>query len=477
MRKVCVLLLAVLAPCAAMSADVPQFINYQGRLSDTIGEPLDTAVHMLFLIYQDSTGGTALWADTQLNVPVTNGLFSVQLGPVPHDLFSEPQRWLGIIVGTDPELSPRTALGASAYAYHTLRADTAGIALYGPGNGWLDDGSVVRLETASDKVGIGTANPQSELEVAGSIMMDPGEGNGCALRISENDVIKWALLFRPWDARRLSIYDDMANQFVMTFDSGTGNVGIGTTSPASKLEVAGDIDAQGSVHGYPLIADQANLENALIVQTGGASRFSVVANGSGTDYMTFRWIFGGNSSDIMTLNEHGRVGIGTTSPTEALDVVGIVKSDTVQCGVLHLTGGADVAEPFEMALGESVGPGMVVAIDPENPGRLRVSTDPYDKRVAGIVSGAGGVSPGLIMGQTGSLASGDCPVAMSGRVYCLADASGYPIEPGDLLTTSDVPGHAMKATDYDRALGAIIGKAMTSLDGGRGLVLVLVSLQ
>jgi hypothetical protein len=59
----------------------------------------------------------------------------------------------------------------------------------------------------------------------------------------------------------------------------------------------------------------------------------------------------------------------------------------------------------------------------------------------------------------------------------MADAGTGPIEPGDLLTTSDTPGHAMRVVDHDRANGAILGKAMTSLDEGRGLVLVLVSLQ
>jgi hypothetical protein len=72
---------------------------------------------------------------------------------------------------------------------------------------------------------------------------------------------------------------------------------------------------------------------------------------------------------------------------------------------------------------------------------------------------------------------GKHPVALSGRVYCEADASNGAIHPGDLLTTSGTQGHAMKVTDYDKAHGAIIGKAMSSLDHGEGLVLVLVSLQ
>jgi len=69
------------------------------------------------------------------------------------------------------------------------------------------------------------------------------------------------------------------------------------------------------------------------------------------------------------------------------------------------------------------------------------------------------------------------PVAIVGRVFCHADASYGPIEPGDLLTTSATPGHVMKVTDYDAARGAVIGKAMTALDEGKGLVLVLISMQ
>jgi hypothetical protein len=62
-------------------------------------------------------------------------------------------------------------------------------------------------------------------------------------------------------------------------------------------------------------------------------------------------------------------------------------------------------------------------------------------------------------------------------VYVLADASNGAIKPGDLLTTSDTPGYAMKVTDYARAQGAILGKAMSGLGDGKGMVLMLVTLQ
>ena len=146
--------------------------------------------------------------------------------------------------------------------------------------------------------------------------------------------------------------------------------------------------------------------------------------------------------------------------------------------VLKITGGSDLSEQFDIhaAEGDAM-PGALVSIDPEHPGQLTLSRESYDYRVAGIISGAGGIQTGMLMGQEGSQADGSYPVALSGRVYCWADASNSPIEPGDLLTTSDIPGHAMKVTDYTRAQGAVIGKAMSSLDEGQGLVLVLVTLQ
>ena len=100
------------------------------------------------------------------------------------------------------------------------------------------------------------------------------------------------------------------------------------------------------------------------------------------------------------------------------------------------------------------------------------------RKVAGIISGANGLKPGMVMKAEGEeLMAGEHPVALTGRVWCWCDASPSPIQPGDLLTTSDTTGHAMKVVDHARAPGAVIGKAMTALEDGRGLVLVLVSLQ
>jgi hypothetical protein len=85
----------------------------------------------------------------------------------------------------------------------------------------------------------------------------------------------------------------------------------------------------------------------------------------------------------------------------------------------------------------------------------------------------------MIMKSEGnSITEGAHPVALSGRVWCWCDASVESIEPGDMLTSSTTPGHAMRAADLSAAQGAVIGKAMTPLSQGeRGLVLVLVNLQ
>jgi hypothetical protein len=79
--------------------------------------------------------------------------------------------------------------------------------------------------------------------------------------------------------------------------------------------------------------------------------------------------------------------------------------------------------------------------------------------------------------QQQGLLEGGKNVALTGRVYVQASSSNGAIQPGDLLTTSTIPGHAMKVTDHARAQGAILGKAMTGLSDGSGMVLVLVTLQ
>jgi hypothetical protein len=139
-----------------------------------------------------------------------------------------------------------------------------------------------------------------------------------------------------------------------------------------------------------------------------------------------------------------------------------------------LLSGADCAEQFDAAVLEAAEPGTVLVID-EN-GAMRPSARPYDRCVAGVVSGAGAYRPAIVMdGASGG--GRRTIVALVGKVYCNADAAFGAIEVGDMLTTSPTPGHAMKASDRDLAFGAVIGKALRPLTSGRGLVPILIALQ
>lgn len=134
----------------------------------------------------------------------------------------------------------------------------------------------------------------------------------------------------------------------------------------------------------------------------------------------------------------------------------------------------DLAETFPAR--EAASPGSVVVIDPQNPGSLRIASTPYDRRVAGVVAGAKDYRPGITL-RALEPQQGRLTVTLTGTAYCLATNSNGAIKAGDLLTTSGVPGHAMKVTDYEAARGAILGKALEDLGGARGHVLILASLQ
>jgi hypothetical protein len=135
---------------------------------------------------------------------------------------------------------------------------------------------------------------------------------------------------------------------------------------------------------------------------------------------------------------------------------------------------ADCAEDFDIVCIEQVEPGTVMVIDSE--GALRPSDRAYDKRVAGVISGAGNYKPGLILDKQES-SNNRMPIALMGKVYCKVDASYGVIEVGDLLTTSPTLGHAMKANDPLMAFGSVIGKALRPLDEGQGLIPILIALQ
>ena len=130
--------------------------------------------------------------------------------------------------------------------------------------------------------------------------------------------------------------------------------------------------------------------------------------------------------------------------------------------------------PFLPSRAEQYEPGTVMVIDQE--GALQQSQQAYDKRVAGVVSGAGNYQPGIVLDKQPSQDNRQ-PIALVGKVYCKVDAQYSPVEVGDLLTTSPTPGFAMKADDPFKAFGSVIGKALRPLREGQGLIPILIALQ
>jgi len=276
--------------------------------------------------------------------------------------------------------------------------------------------------------------------------------------------LKWEIILNSTTSGGTGSWADISfqtNNATKMFLNHVGNFGLGTVSPVRKLHIDGGNAENGLRVAWG--SNYSNLYGEFVHKGSGGLVINSNAGGSWAD-MSFQT----EGVTRMFLNHSGNLGIGTSAPDVKLHVVGTAKVE-----VLKVTG-SDLAENFPVR--HIAEPGSVMAIDHEQPGQLRLSESAYDRRVAGVISGAGDLAAGAILGN-GPGAEDDLPVALSGRVWVKCDATAHAIQPGDLLTTSSTPGHAMKAADHDRAQGAILGKAMTGLEGSQGLVLVLVSLQ
>jgi hypothetical protein len=175
-----------------------------------------------------------------------------------------------------------------------------------------------------------------------------------------------------------------------------------------------------------------------------------------------------NHAGVAAINDSGGFGVWARG-TPAGHFQGNVEVTGDLCLVNQ-----DCAEDFEISDAEGVEPGTVMVID--NRGALHISECAYDKRVAGVISGAGDLRPAIILGRQ-QTPQNMMPIALLGKVNCKVDAGRSPIEVGDLLTTSATRGHAMKAVDPAKAFGAVIGKALRPLESGVGVIPILIALQ
>jgi hypothetical protein len=245
----------------------------------------------------------------------------------------------------------------------------------------------------------------------------------------------------------------------------------GATQPVPIKDETGAVSPISLTIGRVVIGkSDANAELAVggnvYLEKTGNPRIDIQSHGFGTQHYSLRVTSNrdpaGGRKFIIRNDDHQRDDIvldGAGNVTFAGDII---------------LQNADCAEEFDVDDPRKLSPGTVVCIGPE--ARLHMSTEAYDRQVAGIVAGADDLRPGIVLGR-GATGFPHVQIALLGRAWCKADASGEAIEVGDLLTTAATHGHAMKASDGQRSFGAVIGKALDGLTHDKGLIRVLVALQ
>jgi hypothetical protein len=239
-----------------------------------------------------------------------------------------------------------------------------------------------------------------------------------------------------------------------------------TSGGVTGLGLNNNPGVNGSSIGRPGVAGNSQNDD-------GVQGLTHVANKSG--------VAGFNVSSGPGVGGFSKAGAGVVGQSETgIGVVGTggqlaarFEGDVEVTGDIRLVN-ADCAEDFDVHDAETNEPGTVMVLG--HGGALAQSYKAYDKRVAGVVSGAGGYKPGIVLDKQKSHKT-RVPIALVGKVYCKVDAQYSAIEVGDLLTTSPTVGHAMKAHDPIKSFGAVIGKALRPLAVGQGLIPVLVALQ
>lgn len=206
-------------------------------------------------------------------------------------------------------------------------------------------------------------------------------------------------------------------------------------------------------------------EGSALIGGGGKDGLVAVRDAQGRNILSLN-----AATALLAIGGSGRDGMVSVRDKAGTETV---KLDGVKGDIL-LTN-ADCAEDFDVIAETDAEPGTLMTLGDD--GQLHPCQSAYDRRVAGVVSGAGAYRPGIVLDRQAGVDRPRAPIAMVGKVYCKVDTSFGPIAIGDLLTTSPTPGHAMRAADPQRAFGAVVGKALKPLAEGCGMVPILVALQ
>ena len=233
-------------------AGVPQMINYQGKITTPTGALVDTTISMTFAIYTDSTGTDSIWSETQSSVVVQKGVFSVLLGsgtPIPDSIFDGSIRYLGVKVGSDPEMSPRKAMVSVAYA---MRAGT----VEGTTGGTIH-GDVALVDSLADttfSIVDGDVHAQGDIQ----------SGNSLILKGEEYKLV--STTGEMYFGRENGSFGDI-------------KVGIGTTNPSVTLDVNGVVEASRF-----FALDDYLIDGRTVLSTGGSVWNSNLVVGIGADH-------------------------------------------------------------------------------------------------------------------------------------------------------------------------------------------------
>jgi hypothetical protein len=329
----------------------------------------------------------------------------------------------------------------------------------------------------NSNVGFGTTTPGSPIEVYGittSTSMSLGTKSSMYASPSATS-----------SAFYTGVFAQGVNNGSQTMNGSYGSGGLVGTISKALNQGTGTV-----VNAYGIVADVQNISTGVI--TNSYTMYvpnPYVTHGSITNAygLYINNITSGTSSNyslyVAGANSYfgSNVGIGTTTPGAKLEINGGLRFTADPTGTVQTTAwtgvlcGGDYAEAVN-ARGDSKAyePGDVIVLSQGRDGEVEKSSEAYSTMVAGIYA----TKPGVI-GRRQTLPKGtdELPMAMIGIVPTKVSAENGPIRKGDLLVTSSKAGYAMRGTDRDRMLGAVIGKSMGSLDSGAGIIEVLVTLQ
>jgi hypothetical protein len=289
---------------------IPRLIKFAGSVQDLTGKVPAGVVGLTFSLYELPEGGNPLWTETQSLTLDAQGHYAALLGAnspegLPLDLFTSSKAlWLGVQPQLPGEVEqPRVLLVAVPYALKSSDADTLG---------GLPASAYMLSPSANVWESITLPRPISSPGSGGGATSGPITGVGTA---------NYAAMFTGASTiGNSAIYNSLG-----------GLVGIGTTSPAVMLDVAGTTGVQGE-----LVADELSANNGA-VNDGTASGRGLVFGGTGSgEGIASKRTPGGNQWGLdfyssfgnrMSITNSGNVGIGTTTPGALLEVNGTAKFD------------------------------------------------------------------------------------------------------------------------------------------------------